>query len=49
MGDFFFGNTYTVRKALRKEGIIMLENRDDETLDLDDWLFSGEEYRPSER
>jgi len=34
---------------LWKEAIIVLENRDNETLDLDDWIFSGEEYQPSER
>ena len=40
---------YTVRKILWKEVMIVLENRDDETLDLDDWIFFGEEYQPSER
>ena len=48
-GDFSPGVAYTVRKNNRKEVSVLAENRDDETLDLDDWIFSGEEYSPSER
>ena len=49
MGDFFVTNTYTVRKALYKEVVFVHENHENETLDLDDWIFSGEEYQTSER
>jgi hypothetical protein len=31
------------------EVTILGENREEEAVDLDDWLFSGEEYHPSER
>ena len=49
MGDFFDLNTYTVRKAQDKEVVFVHENRENETLDLDDWIFSGEEYQTSDR
>ena len=39
---------YTVRKALWKGGLPMTESKEKD-VDLDDWLFAGEEYHPSER
>ena len=46
--DFFAGTAYTVRKALWKGGLPMTESKEKD-VDLDDWLFAGEEYHPSER
>ncbi len=48
-GDFFTARTYTVKKTISAEVTDMNEERECDGMDLDDWIFSGEEYQPSER